>query len=261
MELGLAGKRAIVTGGSRGIGRACALALAREGARVMICGRSAADVDGAVAEIGGEYAGHRSFVADLAATDGPSEFVAAAKTAGFGEPDIVVQNVGGTLGIRDPFAPAPEWRHVWRLNVEVAVELTNAFAPVMQRRGSGRIVFVSSVAAFEQQGSTAYGVAKAALTAYARGIGKVLASDGIVVCAVVPGVTLTEGGPWARYLQDDPEGVKRFIAEKLPRGRLGTAEEIADAVVFLASERASAFVGSVVAADGGQAAGAMRPIE
>lgn len=256
MDLGLAGKRALVTGGGRGIGRACALALAREGVRVMVCARSGDDLAAVVAEMGGEPAGHRSFAVDLSEAEGPARLIGAAEKEGiFRDPDIVVQNVGGTLRVREPLAPPEEWWRVWRFNVAVAIELTNAFIPPMRRRGSGRMIFVSSVSAFEQQGSLPYGVAKAALTAYARGIGRLVAADGVVVSTVVPGVVLTEGGSWERYLRENPEGVARFIEERLPRRRLGTAEEIADAVVFLASERAAAFVGSVVPIDGGQALG------
>jgi 3-oxoacyl-[acyl-carrier protein] reductase len=254
VDLGLDGKKALVTGGGRGIGRACALALAREGVRVMVCGRTRGDLEATVTEMGGAQAGHSFETVDLTREDGPTQLIGAVHRE-LGEPEIVVQNLGGTLSVRDPLAAVEEWRRVWRLNVEVAIELTNAFVPAMQRRKNGRIIFVSSVAAFEQQGSLAYGVTKAALTAYARGIGRACAADGLVVCAIVPGVTLTEGGDWEAHQRRDPEGVARFIKEKLPRGRLGTPEEIADAVVFLASERAGGFVGSLVPVDGGQAAG------
>jgi 3-oxoacyl-[acyl-carrier protein] reductase len=250
MDLGLAGKKALITGGGRGIGRACALALAREGVRVMICGRTAANCESAVAAMGGESAGHQFEIVDLTQPSGPQQLIRA--TERFGEPDIVVQNLGGTEQIRDPLAPIEDWHKVWRLNVEVAIELTNAFVPKMQRRKNGRIIFVSSLAAFEQQGSLAYGVSKAAITAYARGIGRLYAADGLVVSAIIPGVVVTEGGTWEGYLKRDPEGVARYVEEKLPRKRFGTPEEIADAVVFLASERAAAFVGSLIPMDGGQ---------
>lgn len=255
MDLGLAGKRALVTGGSRGIGRACALALAREGAKVLICGRTQADLEATLAAMGGKGSGHASVSIDLLEEEGPRRLVAEVTAGGFGYPEIVVQNVGGTLGVRDPLAVLADWRRVWRFNVEIAIELTNAVLPEMRRKKSGRIIFLSSLAAFEQQGSLAYGVTKAALTAYARGIGRTYAAEGIVVSAVVPGVTLTQGGDWERNLARDPEGVARFAAEKLPRGRLGSAEEIADAVTFLASERATAFVGSLVPLDAGQGVG------
>lgn len=251
MDLGLAGKRALVTGGSRGIGRACALALAREGARVMVCGRTPRDLEETLAALGGEAAGHSSMVVDLMADDGPSQLVAQLG-ATLGYVDIVVQNVGGTLAVRDSLADIATWRRVWRLNVEIAIELTDALIPGMQRRKSGRMIFLSSLAALEHQGSLAYGVTKAALTAYARGIGRAFAADGIVVSAVIPGATLTEGGSWENYLRADPEGVARYVEEKLPRRKFGSVEEIADAVAFLASDRATAFVGSLVPLDGGQ---------
>jgi len=254
MELDLAGKKALITGGGRGIGRACALALAAEGTHVMICGRTQAALTSTLDDLGGEGSGHRSQAVDLASPDGPARLIQAVLER-FGEPDIVVQNVGGTLDVRDPLAPISDWQRVLRLNLEIGIELTNAFIPHMQKRGSGRMIFLSSLAAFEQQGSLAYGVAKAAVTAYARGIGRLYAADGIVVSAIVPGVVLTEGGTWDTNRQRDPEGIARYVEEKLPRRRFGSPEEIADAVVFLASSRASAFSGSLVPMDGGQGAG------
>lgn len=220
----------------------------------MICGRTPDVLERTVSDMGGEGAGHRYKVVDLSSSDGPA-LLLAALDANFGQPDVVIHNVGGTLDIRDPLAPIAAWREVWRLNVEIAIELTNAIVPQMQRRKNGRIIFVSSLAAFEQQGSLAYGVTKAALTAYARGIGRLYAGDGIVVAAIVPGVVMTEGGTWETYRKRDPQGIARYVTENLPRGDFGSAEEIADAVAFLASERAAAFAGSLVPMDGGQGVG------
>ncbi|MGH7714535.1 MAG: SDR family NAD(P)-dependent oxidoreductase [Vulcanimicrobiaceae bacterium] len=253
MDLGLAGKTALVTGGGSGIGRACALALAREGVRVMICGRTLDPLQSTLDAMGGECAGHWYEQVDLETPSGPMQLLRA-MAARFGEPDIVIQNVGGTLDVRDALAPLEDWRRVWRLNVEIGIELANAIVPQMQQRKSGRMIFVSSLAAFEQQGSLAYGVTKAALTAYARGIGRLSAADGVVVAAILPGVVMTDGGTWEGYQRRDPEGIARYVEEKLPRRRFGSPEEIADAVVFLASERAAAFCGSLVPMDGGQGA-------
>lgn len=255
MDLGLGGKRALVTGAGRGIGRACAIALAREGAQVTICSRSRDELEDVLRALRAFGDGHAAEVVDLMQADGPADLVAAVRSGAANDPEIVVQNVGGTLDVRDPLSPVARWRDVWRFNVEIAIELSNAFLPAMRERGSGRMIFVSSLAAFEQQGSLAYGVAKAALTAYARGIGRICAPDGVVVSAIVPGVIVTPGGSWERHLKNDPEGVARYVEEKLPRKKFGTAEEIADAVAFLASDRASAFCGSLVPMDGGQGAG------
>lgn len=249
MDLGIAGRRALVTGASRGIGRACALALAAEGARVAVCARASSELDATLAALGA--GGHRAFAVDLMSDDGPATLLRSL-AAGFGEPDIVVHNVGGTLGVRDPLSPIAEWRKVFRLNLEIAMELDAGIIPPMQARHDGRIVFISSLAAFEIQGAVPYSVAKAALTAYVRGIGRTYAPDGVVISAVVPGVVLSPGGPWDEATRRDPAYVEAYIKERIPRGRFGSPEEVASAVTYLASVHAAPFNGSIVPLEGGQ---------
>jgi len=249
MELGLAGRTALVTGASRGIGRACALALAAEGVGLRICARGAGDLANVMRELGGTSSGHRSFALDLEAADGPQQLLDALGA----EPiDIVVHNVGGTHGIRDPLAPIGDWRRVWRLNCEIAMELNAGLIPAMVERKAGRVVVLSSLAAFEHQGALAYSVVKAALTAYVRGLGRTYAADGIVVSAVVPGVILSEGGHWDEVSKRDPAYFEQYIRERLPRGSFGSADEVAAAVTFLCSQHAAPFIGSIVPLDGGQ---------
>jgi 3-oxoacyl-[acyl-carrier protein] reductase len=249
MELGIAGKRALVTGASRGIGQACARALAAEGAEVAICARGEADLTEALRELGGVDAGHRALALDLMDPNAPRRLVDWLGNT----PDIVVHSLGGTLGVRDALPTAEQWRNVFRLNVEVAAELNAAFLPVMAERGFGRICAISSLAAFEMHGSISYGVAKAALTAYTRGLGRTYADTGVVVTAVVPGVVLTEGGHWDNNRRNDPAYVEQYVRERLPRGMFGTPEEVAAAVVFLCSKNAAPFIGSIVPLEGGQA--------
>lgn len=251
MDLGLFGKAALVTASSRGIGRACAIALAREGVRVLVCARGADGVNELIEELGGRAEGHAGIVLDLCEQDAPEKLVGRL-ASDFGHVDIVVHSLGGTLSVRDTFASTGDWRRVWRLNFEVALELNNLLIPPMRERGWGRIIAISSVAAVEHQASASYSVVKAALTAYGRVLGRELASSGVVACVVVPGTVLTDGGVWDVRRRDDPAAVERYIAERLPAGEFQTPEQIADTVTFLASERASPFSGSTVFADGGQ---------
>jgi NAD(P)-dependent dehydrogenase (short-subunit alcohol dehydrogenase family) len=248
MEMGLAGRRALITGGSRGIGRACARALAAEGVRLHLCARGSGDLDALMAELG-SGAGHRSYAIDLEAPDGPRRLLDALAGESL---DIVVHNVGGTLGVSDPLAPPEDWRRVWRLNCEIAMELNAGVIPGMVERKHGRIVALSSLAAFEHQGAIAYSIVKAALTAYVRGLGRTYAPDGLVVSAVVPGAVFSEGGHWDDVAKRDPAYFEQYIRERLPRGSFGTAEEVAWAVTFLCSRHAGPFVGSIVPLDGGQ---------
>lgn len=230
MNLGIQGKKALVTAGSRGIGKAIAQALADEGAEVAVVSRT-------------DPGTFRHFSYDLT-TSWREMMLDLVST--FGPPDILVHSLGGTLGITDPFCSAEDWQKVYRLNLGVAVDLNRTLIPYMQTRGWGRVVHVSSVSALENQGTVPYCSMKAALNAYVRSMGRVVAKDGVCISAVMPGAVFTEGGYW-----DHPRAEK-FVEERMAIGRLGRVEEIGKVVSFLCSDLASFVVGSSVLVDGGQ---------
>lgn len=252
MNLGLEGRRALVTAAGRGLGRSIALCLAREGAHVAVVARSAGDVARVVEEMGGAGEGHRGLTLDLALEGAPRRLADDLAQTGFDPIDIVVHNLGGTLDVTDPYCSIDDWRRVWRVNVEVAVELNLLLMPSMRERAWGRIVHVSSISAAENQGPVTYCAAKAALTAYARSLGRVLAPEGIVVTAVLPGAVFTDGGYWDTASRERPEHVTKYLAERMAIRRFGRPDEIGEVVTFLCSEHASFCVGSVVPIDGGQ---------
>lgn len=252
MNLGIEGRRALVTGAGRGIGRAAALSLSREGAKVAVVSRTAAEIDSLVAEMGGAARGHQGMALDLLPDGAPASLVKRLGKAGFDAMDIIVHNLGGTLDITDPFCPIEDWRRVWRLNLEVAVELNGLLLPAMRERKWGRVVMVSSISSMENHGPVPYCATKAALTAYARSMGRFLAPSGVVMTAVLPGAVLTEKGYWDTASRENPEHVLKFVADRMPIHRFGKPEEIGEAIAFLCSEHASFFVGSVVPIDGGQ---------
>jgi 3-oxoacyl-[acyl-carrier protein] reductase len=250
MDLGIARRGAVVTGASRGIGRATALLLAAEGARVAICARTESDVEAVLAECGGRAAGHRGYVLDLSAPAGPVELVH--RLADFGDVDILVHNLGGTLGVNDPLAAPERWRDVFRLNLEVAIELNGLLVPAMASRAWGRVVTVLSLGAREHAGTIAYGTAKAALAAYTRGLARNVGRDGVVVSAVTPGAVLTEDGHWANQTRTNPERVAAYLAAETIRGRFIEPREVAAVIAFLCSEPASACGGTFIGVDAGQ---------
>ncbi len=250
MDFGIAGRGALVTGSSAGIGLAIAQSLAAEGVRVALVARTVPDVDAAVASLGGREAGHRGYAVDLAAADGPTRLLTAC--AEFGAVDILIHNLGGTLGVNDPLAPIGRWRDVFRLNLEVAIELNDALVPAMRERGWGRIVSILSLGAREHSGTIAYGTAKAALGAYTRGLARNVARDGVVVTAVSPGATLTENGHWAQQSLTNPARVATYLETETVRGRFVEPREVAAVVAFLASDAASACGGTFVGVDAGQ---------
>jgi 3-oxoacyl-[acyl-carrier protein] reductase len=255
MELKMDGRNALVTGAGRGLGRAISACLAREGVHVAVVSRTRPDIDALVESMGGASAGHLGVAMDLVPDGAPSRLVEQLAQRGFGPIDIGVHNMGGTLNISDPYCSMEDWRRVYRFNFEVAIELNRMLVPGMQERSWGRVVHVSSISAMENHGPVTYCAIKAALTAYTRSFGGVVAPDGVVVSAILPGAVFTEDGYWDEASRDRPEHVRKFLAERQRIGRFGRPEEIGNYVAFLCSELASFNTGSIVPIDGGQGRG------
>jgi NAD(P)-dependent dehydrogenase (short-subunit alcohol dehydrogenase family) len=253
MELGLYGRRALVTGAGRGIGRAIAQTLAQEGAVVAVVSRNQEELLELVDSLGGQAKGHRQFAMDLMPDGAPTELLEKLKP--FGPLDIVVHSLGGTLGITDPFCSLEDWRKIYRFNFEVAVEVNRLVLPGMQNRKWGRVVHISSISAMENHGPVTYCAMKAALTAYTRSMGGVVAPDGVVISAVLPGAVFTEKGYWDVTSREHPEHVRKYLTERQRIGRFGRPQEIASFVSYLCSSLASFNTGSVVPVDGGQGRG------
>lgn len=250
MDLGLAGKVALVTGSSRGIGRGIALRLVEEGADVVFCARGREALDEAVAAAPGPGRAHR-VVADVATRGGAEAVVAAAKTA-FGGLDIVVNNVGGSGARTIDQLDADDLADVLGRNLFPALNVSRAALPLLRERGGGVIAMIASIWGREAGGSPGYNIAKAAEISLAKAMAGDLAKDRIRVLSIAPGSTEFPGGSWERRRREDPEGLAEFVERELPWGRFGTVDEVADVVAFLVSERASWVVGTCVTVDGGQ---------
>lgn len=251
MELGLKGKKVFITGAGRGIGRAIALDFAREGAQVAVASRTKSDLERLVKEMGGEKKGHCYVVCDLTKNGSPRKVVQNL-WKNFGRIEILINNVGDALGVVDPFCSLSDWHRVFRINFEVAIELTNLLVTDMLNRKWGRIVNIGSTASLENNGPVTYCAAKAALMAYSRSLGRILAPKGIVLSVVLPGAVMTAGGYWNQAVKKRPKHAEKYIHERLPLLRFGRPEEISGMVVFLSSALASFCHGAVVPVDGGQ---------
>lgn len=246
MDLGIAGRVALVTAATSGIGLGIARALAAEGARVAVVARTPADVERTGAELGGA-----GVAADLTTAEGCEAAVEQARQA-LGEIDILVNNLGVRAGSSWEDTGAEEFATALAGNLLPAVRLSKLVLPEMRRRGWGRIVVISSVFGREAGGAPAYNAAKAAENSFVTALGRDVAADGVTVNAVAPGSILFEGGGWWRRRQQDPEKIARFVEQEMPLGRFGTVEEVAEVVAFVCSARASLVNGAVLAVDGGQ---------
>jgi 3-oxoacyl-[acyl-carrier protein] reductase len=252
MDLGLRGRRALITGGSRGIGLAVAEALAAEGTSVGLVARDPAGLAAAAERLGPGGVPVATAVADV--TDTPQlrravDDIAAA----LGGLDHLVANAGGTVGRGNlTSASDGDFTATFALNAGHAAELIRAGLPHLRAAGGGAVVIVSSITGMRPAPRTAYAAAKAAEIHLAVTAAQELAPAGIRVNAVSPGSIMFPGGGWDSFQREHPEEFAVFLASQFPFGRLGRPEEVADVVCFLLSARASWITGANVAVDGGQ---------
>jgi 3-oxoacyl-[acyl-carrier protein] reductase len=251
MDLGLRGKVALVTGGSRGIGRAIVGRLAAEGCAVGICGRSAETLDQAVEQLRAAGTTAHAVVADVTAPGEVERFVDEAAAA-LGGVDVLVANVGGTAGGSLLESTAEDWMRTFDLNLFHAVRAIRAAVPHFQQRGGGSVVTIASVSGVKPGPRAQYGAAKAGEIFLAGALAWELAPKRIRVNTVSPGSIMFPGGGWAARQQREPEAFAAWIDRELPWGRLGTPEEVADVVTFVLSERANWVNGTHIAVDGAQ---------
>jgi 3-oxoacyl-[acyl-carrier protein] reductase len=248
MDLDLAGKTALVTGSSRGLGKAIAQALHREGCNVVLNGRDSVATEHAAREMGKRAV---AVVADVTDPNSCRDLVTKAEKH-FGCIDVLVCNVGSGRSVPPGQENPDEWRRVLDLNLASATNMVEAATDSLARQ-RGTIVCISSICGIETLGApVTYSAAKAALNAYVRGIARPLGRHGIRINAIAPGNLIFEGSVWEKKLAENAAAVEEMLQREVALRRLGTPEEIADFVLFLASPRSAFATGTVYVVDGGQ---------
>jgi len=257
VNLHLAGRVAIVTGSSRGLGLASAAALLQEGCRVAVCSRGEARLLEAAAELRRLPATRDQvdpvlpIAADLSTEEGV-ERVVARTVETFGALDILVNNVGLARGSTIVETTDAEWQEAFDQTLYPAIRAARLAVPHMRSRGGGAIIMIASIWGRESGGRMTYNAVKAAEISLAKSLAQQLARDNIRVNSVAPGSILFPGGSWHRRQQDDPAGTAAFVERELPFGRFGRPEEVGAVVAFLASPLASWISGASLPVDGCQ---------
>jgi 3-oxoacyl-[acyl-carrier protein] reductase len=253
MNLQLADKVAIVTGSSRGLGKASAWALAAEGCRVTLCARGAEALNAAAEELTRTMEKPDrvlAVAADVSTPEG-AKTVLRQTVDTFGRIDVLVNNVGKAGGGDLLATSDAEWQAAIDQTLFPAIRMSREVVPYMRRDG-GVIIMITSIYGREAGGRMTYNAVKAAEISLAKALSIQLAPDNIRVNSVAPGSMLFEGGSWWKRQQEDPQGIAEFVRRELPFGRFGRPEEVGAVVAFLASPHASWISGACIPVDGGQ---------
>ncbi len=250
MDLGLAGKKVLIIGASKGIGRAISLSFAQEGTNLVLLARSEELLDALRAECfecGAQGVSIRS--ADITKN---SRQLARSLERDYGPFDVVIQNVGTSLVPRDIYGSEAEYLEALNTNALASIQMNAVFIPSMIAHGvKGHIVHVSSISSKNLRGNPLYASSKEFLNAYVTSAGRQVAKDGICLNSIMPGAVAFEGGYWDKAIKAKEPKVEDFLSHHQAIGRFGTPEEIANLVLFLSSEKSSFIVASNIPIDGG----------
>lgn len=249
MDLGLDGNKVWVIGASKGIGRGIAEAFAAEKCQIVAVARSE-ELLKTLAERAKEL-GCRDFLyeaRDIMSCD--TKELAGELMGQYGLPDIIIHNVGGSLVSRNPFGGIEDWEYALRFNALAAIDMNSVLVPPMTERHSGVVIHVSSISAVMLRGNPLYASAKAFLNAYITTVGRQLAPTGVRLCSVMPGAVAFPDSYWDRFMKEKNPRVEDFLRHHQAIDRFGSPEEIANVVLFMASDRASFMQAANIPVDG-----------
>jgi 3-oxoacyl-[acyl-carrier protein] reductase len=252
MNLNLTGKKVLITGASKGIGKAIAECFLSEGANIMIVSRGLEQLFITESHLKSSFLNSEVYAESCDCTDIDSlEELKSKVESIWGGVDIVVANVGDGRSTSESLPDNNQWKKTWSNNFESSLYTARTFLPML-KKSKGCLLFISSIAAIEAIGAPVdYSTAKTAVVALAKNMSRKL-DNKVRVNVIAPGNIFFDGGSWDEKNKEDSNKVKQIIKQTVPMNRFGTPEEVANAAVFLCSERSSFITGSVLTIDGGQ---------
>lgn len=249
MNLGLENKLVLIVGASKGIGRGIVKSFAEEHSRIVAVART----EELLREVGEEALKYEAAdfhykVADIMRCD--TQELAHDLMDTYGCFDIVVHNVGTSLVSRNYLGTAEDWNYALKLNAVAAIDMNSVLIPPMIERGYGRVIHISSISAKMLRGNPLYAAAKEFLCAYVTTVGRQLAPTGVLLCSVMPGAVAFEGSYWDKFIKEGHPRVEEFLSQHQAVNRFGTPEEIANVVLFMASDKSSFMQAANIPVDG-----------
>ena len=249
LELGIKNKNVLIVGASKGIGKGIALGFAEEKANIVAVART----EDLMKEVKEECLNlvcpsFEYVIEDIMSCD--TQAFAKSLIEKFGNFEIVVHNVGGSLISRNPLGSAEDWNYALKFNAVASIDMNSVLIPPMIEKGWGRVIQISSISAKMLRGNPLYASAKAFLDAYVTTVGRSLAPNGVVLCSVQPGAVAFPGSYWDKFVKEGHPRVDDFLRHHQAINRFGTPKEIADAVLFMASELSSFMPGAIIPVDG-----------
>lgn len=249
MELGLIGKKILIVGASKGIGRGIVMGFAHEGTNIVGIARTEELLKDVKQEALKEGAASFEYeISDI--INGDCKALAQMLLDKYGLFDVIVHNVGTSLCGNNHLGDSEDWIKALRTNALASIDMNSVFLPAMIERGSGHVVHISSISAVMQRGNPLYASSKTFLNAYVTTVGRMLAPTGVVMCSVMPGAVVFEGSYWDKFIKEGHPRVQDFLRHHQAVNRFGTPEEIANVVVFMASNRSSFMQATNIPVDG-----------
>lgn len=249
MDLGIKNKYALVTGCSKNIGKAIAIELSRQGVNILAIARTKSNLKSLKQELDNYSTDNHILPLDLLKTNSLSKIKKFIHKKNINI-QIIVHNLGGSLGIKNSKAPAKLWQEVWKYNLGLSIDINNLIIPSMITSKWGRIVHISTYATTSNIGNAPYISAKGALESYVKTVSKTLSKNNITMNCASPGLVNLKGRYFTKLKKNNYKEFKKYMDNSIPIGRMSEPEEIASLVAFLCSNHSSYMTGSIVKIDG-----------